>query len=153
MKNRCHLSFIPAPASILWAGHRGGCVSVRDRALLLPDALHSQAISSQNRKHILTPILHSLSIKPTEPEGLLGTWGLGQCSRHQELWRKFWPKRRSRNFISVFWIPWRNVRASELPSKGSGQKLARLRNEPGFRMDPSSLRRMQRPAGSLRGLT
>lgn len=68
-------------------------MDVRDRALLLPGALHSQAISSQNRKHILTPTVHSLSIKPTEPEGLLGTRELGQCSRHQEFWRKFWPKR------------------------------------------------------------
>ena len=42
---------------------------------------------------------------------------------------------------------------SELPSSGSGQKLAGLRKEAGFRVDPSSLRGMQGPAGSLRGLT
>ena len=39
------------------------------------------------------------------------------------------------------------------PLQGVWSKLTGLRKEPGFRVDPSSLRGMQRPAGSLRRLT
>lgn len=60
------------------------------RALLL----HTHATSSRSQKHLLTPTLRGLSINPTEPEGLLGTRGLGQRCRLWGFWRKLWPKRK-----------------------------------------------------------